>query len=175
METTTAAGLVRQQFQGSRRWSEGTVEGLTNEQAHWQPSGTAHSIAASYAHLVNAEDAFVNGLLQSKTPLAASEFAGRTGLSEPHPMGQMTSEWARQVQVDLPALRAYAAAVYAATDAYLSSIDDDELARPIDLTAMGYGMQSVGSILTTVMHNTLAHAGEIACVKGLQGLKGFSF
>lgn len=175
MGATTAAGLVRQQFQGSRRWSEGTVEGLTNEQANWQPGGTAHSIAASYAHLVNAEDSFVNGLLQSKPPLAASEFAGRTGLSEPHPMGEMTSEWARRVQVDLPVLRVYAAAVYAATDAYLSSIDDEELARTIDLSAMGYGMQTVGSMLTTVMHNTLAHAGESSCVKGLQGLKGFPF
>jgi uncharacterized damage-inducible protein DinB len=167
--------MVREQFRGTRRWSEGTVEGLTDEQANWQPSGRAHSIAASYAHLVNAEDAFLNGLLQSKAPLAASAFAGRTGMSEPHPMGQMTSEWARRVQIDLPALRAYAAAVYAATDAYLSSIDDAELARPIDLTAMGYGMQTVGSILTTVMQNTLAHSGEIACVKGLQGLQGYSF
>jgi hypothetical protein len=40
---------------------------------------------------------------------------------------------------------------------------------------MGYGMQTVGSILTTVMQNTLAHSGEIACVKGLQALQGYSF
>jgi hypothetical protein len=55
------------------------------------------------------------------------------------------------------------------------AIEDAELGRAIDLSAMALGVQSVGSLLTVVLHNILAHTGEISCLKGLQGLKGYPF
>jgi hypothetical protein len=35
MAANSAVALLRQQYQDSRGWSEGTVEGLTDEQANW--------------------------------------------------------------------------------------------------------------------------------------------
>jgi hypothetical protein len=42
------------------------------------------------------------------------------------------------VRADLPALRQYTDAVFAATDAYLPSLADADLRSPLDLTALGW-------------------------------------
>src|SRR5713101_2962239 len=99
---------------------EGTIEGVTDEQLHWMPAGTAHNIASTYAHLVLSEDMVVNGMIAGKPPLAATTWAGKIGLSEMPPQGSEGptdwSAWAKTVKVDLPKLREYAKAVYASTD-----------------------------------------------------------
>jgi uncharacterized damage-inducible protein DinB len=77
--------------------------------------------------------------------------------------------------VDLGQLHSYAQAVYAATDEYLGSLSDADLARTIDLSAMGLGQQSLGWLLSLMLNNITWHTGEIACLKGLQGKKGYPF
>ena len=83
--------------------------------------------------------------------------------------------WSRRVTVDLPALRRYGQAVYAATDEYVASLTPEALARPLDLSALGLGQQSVMFVLTALLVNASMHCGEISCLKGLQGLKGYPF
>ena len=84
--------------------------------------------------------------------------------------------WTRRVRVDLPALRSYAQAVYAATDAYLDTLTDADFARPFDLSALGLGQQTLASALTILVLNHVGTmTGEIACLKGLQGAKGYPF
>ena len=104
----------------------------------------------------------------------ATSFAGKSGFSEPPTPGVWT-EWARRVVVDLPAARAYAQAVYAATDSYLAGLTDEELNRDLDLSAMGLGTMKVSYLINTMLIDTAAHCGEISCIKGLQGAKGYVF
>lgn len=168
---------LREQIALTRQLLGGTVEGLTQEQAQWQPAGTAHNVAATYAHVVLGEDAVVNGALQGKAPLFATSWAGRRGLSAMPPQetaeGIDWSNWARTVRVDLPALRQYAQAVYGATDAYLAGLKPEDLDRQVDGPI---GRQSVqGLFYAVVILNANLHCGEIAAVKGLQGLKGYPF
>ncbi len=163
-------GLVRD----SRDFFEGTLHDVTPEQAAWVPAGRALPIAAQYAHVVAAQDFGLHGLLLGSAPLALGPWSGRTGMAElPPAFGEPWDGWAKQ-PFDLLALRAYARAVYDASDAYLARLDEAEMARTVDLTAAGFGEQTVGFVLVNgwVMNVNL-HCGEIACLKGLQAAKGY--
>lgn len=175
--------LLREHFQAAIQLLEGTMEGVTPEQAHWVPPGAANPIGANYAHVVVGQDLLINGRLKDGTPLFTGTWAGRTGLSElpsrPDPAKPGFpdwSKWARQVKVDLAGLRAYAREVYAATDAYLVSLTYADLARAVDLSALGLGRMPVKQLLLrALLGNALTHCGEISCLKGLQGSKGYPF
>jgi hypothetical protein len=178
-----AISLLREQIQAAHQLLEGTVGDVTPEQAHWSPPGRANPLGANYAHVVISEDATVNGLLRGGVPLFASTWTGKMGLSELPPMPDPSSpgfpdwsEWARRVKVDLAALRNYAQAVYAASDEYLASLTDDELNRPVSLSVLGLGESTVGYVINNgILGNTFSHAGEISCLKGLQGKRGYPF
>ncbi|GAB4457838.1 MAG: hypothetical protein Fur0044_51150 [Anaerolineae bacterium] len=170
-----AVSLLRQQFQMGHQFLEGTVQGVAAEHAHWTPPGKAQPLGANYAHVVISEDGLINMLLKGTPPLMASDWEGKIGLSEMPPQAPPWNEWASRVRVDLDTLRGYAQAVYGATDSYLASLSDEDLNRPLDLSAVGLGQQTVGSFLSTLVFNIHTHTGEIACLKGLQGLQGYPF
>jgi hypothetical protein len=178
--SSVAIGLLRRQVQLAHGTLEATMADVTAELAHAVPPGIANPLGATYAHLVCSEDLLVQGMLKQGALLGASTLAGRTGLSEPMPNpgpGQSAyADWTRRVRVDLPALRAYAQAVYAATDAYLASLHDIDLERPMDLSFVGLGQQTLGVMLSLlVLHHIGTETGEIACLKGLQGVRGYPF
>jgi uncharacterized damage-inducible protein DinB len=170
-----AVNLLRSQYQAVENgWLEPTVQGVTAEQAHWQaPGGRAAPIGAQYVHHILALDFLFLGFVRKGAPLAASSFAGKAGFSEPPPMEGDWNEWARRVRVDLDALHQYALAVYSAVDAQLAELSDDDLATPVDMTSLGFGQQTIGSFLTTLLIHGAVHTGEISVTKGLQGLKGY--
>jgi len=164
---------LRGQYQQAHGWLEGTMEGVTNEVAQKQPEGKATAIGAQYGHIVASEDGMINGLLRGQAPVMATTRAGRTGLSALPPGDEKWGNWARGVQVEIDTLRSYAQDTYAATDSYFASLSDSDLAKPVDLSFIGLGMQNVGFTLNILLGNVYNHCGEIACLKGLQGLKGY--
>lgn len=178
-----AISLFCEEIQAAHQLVEGTVANVTPEQAHWSPPGIAIPLGATYAHIVLSEDGTINGLLKGGAPLFASTWAGKVGVSEVPPMINPQkpgfpdwSGWSRRVRVDLAALRQYAKAVYAATDAYLASLADDDLSRSVDLSALGLGKSTVGYVLINgILGNSFSHGGEISCLKGLQGVRGYPF
>ena len=172
-ETVTSAVLARL-FQGAHGWLEGTINTLTPDLAAWTPPGLAVPAGAHYAHVLLSEDFLIGGAILGGAPLAMSSWQGRAGIGELPPPG-VWDEWARRVVVDLPAARQYAQAVYAATDAYLAGATEDDLAREVDISAFGLGIQTTEYVLNNLILNAAAHCGEIACLKGLQGAKGYGF
>ena len=174
-ETMDTVTFLREQIQSTREFLEGTMADVTADLAQWNAEGRALPIDAQYAHVIYAMDASLHGLLQGTAPLAATSWAGKTGFSDLPQIGPGTSweQWA-EGPFDLTALRTYAQAVYAATDAYVSDLSPDDLARDLDLSQMGLGMRTVGWMLTTGwILNANMHCGEISCLKGLQGQKGY--
>jgi len=171
----TATELYRNLLRMAHDALEGTMAGLTAEQAIWDPPGKASSIAANYVHVVVSEDTVVQRFLRGREPLAATSWTGRTGVSEMLPPGPGADlkAWSRRSQVDLPALRRYGQAVYDATDEHLAALSPDALTAPLDLSAFGLGERTVVFVLTIVVLNASLHCGEISCLKGLQGLKGY--
>ena len=183
-QTTTnpAVAFIREGAQVGHWYLDGTMADVTAEQAHYAPPGRANPIGATFAHVVCSEDLVVNGMLRQQAPLLASSHANTTGLSEPMPMpgspdwGEAYGAWARRVQVDLPALKAYAEAVYAATDMYLTSLSDADLERELDLSAVGFGTRKLGWMLNLLVLNHIGtETGEISVLKGIQGAKGYPF
>lgn len=168
-----AVALLRAQYEGAYGWLEATLGEISSEQAHWPPPGKANPIVAVYAHVLTGQDHAINGMLKGGQPLFATAWAGRTGLSEPPPPGLSWAEWGRAVRADLGALREYARAVYAATDAYLASLTSADLDRPFDLSCWDMGQQTVAVVLEMMLQEVSSHAGEIACLKGLQGVQGY--
>jgi hypothetical protein len=176
-----AISLLREQLQAAHYLLEGTVGELKPEQVHWPPPGKANPLGANYAHVVISEDATMNGVLKGGVPLFASSWSGKVGVSELPPMPNPNapgfpdwSEWGRRVKVDLAALRKYAQAVYAASDGYLASLTDSNLDRPVSLSALGLGESTVGYVLNNgIIGNAFTHVGEISCLKGLQGMRGY--
>src|SRR3990170_8678640 len=169
-----AITLLHQQIRSAHEIVEGTVADLTSEQAHWTPAGKAIAAAPLFVHLASGEDLFLN-MMTGRQPLAMGAFAGKTGASEPHPMGAY-DEWAQRVKVDLPQLQEYIGAVFKNTEEYVAGLKPEDLDREIDLTSAGLGKMTLGAFITmtSVIHPS-NHTGEISCLKGLQGGKGYPF
>ena len=150
-----------------------TAEDLTTELTHWIPPGIANPISAIYAHALIEEDAWV-GIPMDSAPLHESSFKGKTGISEIQ--NAITPEWAKSVEVNLERIGAYAEAVHATTKRYIDGLIDDDLDRMIDLSSIGEGEKPLGWLLGTVLINHTSWAtGEISCLKGLQGERGYPF
>ena len=168
-----AIELLYHQVRETYAWLEMTVGDVSGEQANWHPPGTANSICSSYAHLMITADAGFNSQLHGGMPIMATEFRGQIGLSEmPHAAGGW-NDWAR-LTVDWDALREYGRAVGECVERYLGSVSSAELDQRVDMTAYGLGVWKGIDIynLHGIGHPRL-HGGEIACLKGLQGVKGW--
>jgi len=170
-----SVNLLRALYKFGHEALEGTMADVTATLLTWQPMGIANSIGTNYAHIVTSEDFMVNSVIRGGAPLAASTWAGKIGLSEPPPLGADIHAWGKRVQIDLAALRTYAQAVYTETDNGLAALSDADLDRELDLTAMGFGKQTVSWLYGIMLANLHWHTGEIANLKGVQGQKGYPF
>ncbi len=145
---------------------------VTPEQAHWRPPGIANSICAVYAHVIVGADLAANTTIRGQPPLIASKWGGKVGLSELMPARDW-HEWASRVQMDLDVFRKYAGGVYESWDDCLASLSPGDLDRVVDLSAMGMGQRTIAGVLATQVEHFSGHCGEIACLKGLQGVTGY--
>lgn len=174
--------LLRDQLRQAHAFLDSAVADVTNDQAHWTPPGLANPLGATYAHILFGEDALVSAL-SLRQPLFAEKWAGRTGVSEMPPLADPGSalplgtewfDWGRRLSVDLPVLRSYGQAVWQASDDYLASLRENDLATTFDFSSAGFGNPSLTWVLSAgLIGHVFAHWGEIVCLKGLQGQRGF--
>ena len=168
-----ALAILRQQFKECNEWLEATMAGVTPEQAHWKPAGSANPLGATYAHALMTQDYVANMAIKGGAPLAATTWAKKVGISEPPPKDEITAWalWARLVQVDLAALKAYGQAVAASVDQMLMALTETELSRSVTTP---FGTSTVQFLISgAIIGHTHNHAGEISCLKGLQGARGY--
>ncbi|MCO6450079.1 MAG: DinB family protein [Caldilineales bacterium] len=164
----------RQAFKWATELLEMTIAGTSPEHLHWNPPGTANTLAALYAHAVCGIDGVLNLLLRNTASHFSTDWAGRTGVSEPR--WNITPEWSRSVRIDLAAMRPYVEMVYAEADAHMAALTEDDLEREINLSSQGLGKRNVDWCLSALMTGHVNNmAGEISCLKGVQGLQGYPF
>ena len=122
------------------------------------PSNVARA-GACYAQIVLCEDVSVHSALAVGSPLALTNWAGRTGLSELPPLvGPIDwRAWTCRVRLaDMAALRAYAQAVHAMTDTYLATLADDAFDPAHE--------ELPGRLLSALLLTMAMRHGEIACL-----------
>lgn len=174
--------ILRQSLNDAHETLEGTMDGVTEDVAHFVPVGKAIPIGALYAHVIISEDQLIQTWLQKKK-LLQEKWENKPGISIPMPLPgaddweNVYTQWVKDVRIDLPELKKYAQAVYAQSDAYLGSLTDtDVLDKTIDMSAMQLGQWPVARfIVRFVISHVDSICGEISALKGIQGLKGYPF
>lgn len=175
----TIIELLGQQVRDTRATLIGTTQDITEEVAHWQPPGTAHSIAATWAHAIFIEDLITNQILQSSQPLYQSQWRDRTGVNKLQPQPgdnweEGYAKWAQEAKIMLDQFREYNQAVFAATDSFLNSVTAVDVIKMIDATAIGMGQRAMYSVISNgIIAHTDNIVGEISALKGVQGFKGY--
>jgi hypothetical protein len=138
----------------------------------WRPApGVANPIGAVYAHAIGVEDLYIQRILQGKPTLWESQaWAERLGLPVP------PNDWNGVIEARpaAEALLPYRVAVYEASDAYVTSLTPERLSDSIEFPGSHWTMLR-GQLLGTVITHTAGHAGEIAALKGVFGVKGLPF
>jgi hypothetical protein len=149
------------------------VKSLTDEQLHFRPLDKGNHIAFMIWHCVRTEDLVINLMLQKKTPVWNEEGWDAKLELDPRSQGTgMSAEEAAALRInDLPAFVQYMEHTYSATNAYLSTLKEDDLDQVRDMP--GRGKDSLGGTLGSILvrHGT-GHLSEIWYVKGLLGLQG---
>ncbi len=175
----TALQLIKDQLKSVQEAFEGTVGDIQEDHLHKSPGGKAFPIGATYAHLVLSEDMIIHSMIQGKQPLYETTFKDKTGTDKPMPAwdenwSTANEEWSNSVKIDLAQLKEYAKAVFAATDEYVSGLTDEDLEKEIDLGS--WGKKTVADMLSGfVIGHTYSLMGELAALKGIQGVKGYAF
>lgn len=167
-----AKDFLQKQIGIQRALADAVIGGVTEEQANCTPPGTCNTIAAILLHVAGTDDAFTHARAQGKPLLWESgNWAERVGF--PMPPGR-AGYWAEAnaATLSLAPILEYQAAMRAALDAYVATVTDDELARTMPSP---FGEQPLYGILGLMVVHASSHFGEIAALKGAQGLKGLPF
>jgi hypothetical protein len=143
-----------------------------------EEGSTVGPIGAIYAHAVTAEDVFVQERLKGDRSIFFSGgWEARLRITHPGLPPRLTPEWGATAaaRLELETFGEYAQQVYAASEAYLAGLTDEDADRVLPAMPGGQAY-SAGWLLTNVVApHVPVHAGEIAALRGLAGLKGLPF
>jgi uncharacterized damage-inducible protein DinB len=144
-----------------------SLEDLDENVVHWEPGGTANTIAQLLAHVVSGQDLLVGDRLKGGTALHTQGWAAKTGIPEDRTLIWDKTAW----RLNLDGFREYHAAVDAQSRGYVESMTPADLEREI---AWIRGPERPVTWLFQVIfiNHALGHTGEISALKGVQGLKG---
>ncbi len=153
---------------------DGVTADLTQEQADWQPPGTALSIGTLYWHTMSGADHVVHGWGLGQPPIVQTGGWEEKVVvwQEPAQEGDHAAS-VHPVRVDLAAMHDYARAVSDAAQAWLGTLAPEDLERVVETPL---GELQLGPMLEIfVVWHISAHTGEISALKGCQGARGYPF
>lgn len=163
---------IRRQIAAARRTSDGAMQDTTEEQLNWLPPSTANSIKATLLHTLTSEDDFIQVLIQEKPSLWDSgSWSMKIGLAIP-PGRDGGWEEIKAATVPLAPVLAYGQVVRQATDAYVATLSAGDLDREVKIANQTL---LVAALLVMLANHASSHAGEIAAIKGIQGVKGLPY
>ncbi len=160
---------IQREMAGVRRAVDRTMKDMSPKLFNWAPPGTANTISATFIHLMNVEDNFIQKIIQDKPSVWESgAWSEKTGVQKPPSIGEDWSEFKNRL-IPIQPLLDYKLAVWAATDIYLATLTTKELDRKVKFAG---GERTVAEMLILSASQSHSHAGEIAALKGIQGVKG---
>ena len=161
--------LLRHEFALMRRHVTGIIQTLTKDDLLWTPPGVTNPIGTTLLHVLTGEDRLIQSVLQGKSSLwEADRWYERIGVIRLPVRGD---DWTGVdlTSLQVPALFSYVQVVEQATMSYLHLLDDTDLEEQVEV--YGQKQTRAESLFSIIIHNT-SHAGEIAALKGLQGMRG---
>ena len=167
-----AKTYVEKQIANMRSLTDDVVKGTTEDQFNWLPPGKLNPMSAVLIHIVGGEDFFIQAILQGKPRVwETGAWAKQIGIQIPPSPGHDWDE-CRCTRLALAPVLGYVQAVRAATDAYLAGLTAEELDRQVNFVGR---MVPASQMLALLVVHAAGHAGEIAALKGMQGVQGLPF
>jgi hypothetical protein len=161
---------IQQQMAGMRRTVDMTMKDMTSELLNWAAPGTANAISATFIHFMSVEDSFFQEIIQGKASVWNSgAWSQKTGIPKHPSIGEDWSGFKHR-QVAIQPLLDYQMAVWAATDTYLAAVTAKELDRKVNFDG---NECTVTDMIILSVSQSLFHCGEIATLKGIQGVRGY--
>jgi hypothetical protein len=152
-----------------------SIADLENEQLHWRANDSGTPISFVLWHYVRTEDNIIQFVLQRKpTVWMEGGWDKKFGLHATAQGTGMSLEDAQDLRLEpKEEFQSYMNAVWDATDAYLASADDELLQQKTTVKPLGE-MPIQSAIGNMCLTHGFTHLGEIAHLRGLQGLRGMA-
>ncbi len=167
-----AIAYIQREVNGLRWQANMILKETTDEQLNWTPPGIANPIGVTLLHIIGTEDQLVQQLLQGKPYLWESgNWSERVGVEVVPHEGRGWEE-CRKAHLSLAPIMAYQEAVCSATADFIASLSPEDLDRPIMLFGRE---QPIAIVLVIIVNHAILHMGEIAALKGIQGIQGLPF
>jgi hypothetical protein len=148
------------------------MKDITDEIFNWPPSGAISPISAIFIHMLTAEDYFIQSIIQGKLPCwVTQEWDRKIDVPIVPEQGRSWEEF-KTIQIQVAPVLSYEQIIRVATDGYLVDLTVDELDKQVNF--LGEEL-SVAEVLIKLVVHSASHAGEIAAVKGMQGIKGLPY
>jgi len=148
---------------------------LTAEQMAWRANDSGQPISFILWHYVRTEDNIIQFVLQRKpTVWLEGGWDEKFGLHRTAQGTGMSLSDAQNLRLEPKEdFQSYMNAVWDATDAYLAAADDEFLQQNTTVKPLGE-MPIQNAIGNMCLTHGFMHLGEIAHLRGLQGLKGMA-
>jgi hypothetical protein len=165
-DAMNATTFAKSQLEQSLGLLKTAADGMTDEEYNFDPAGTCNAAAKSHVHALASLDFFIlasakgEGMQWPATAAAAGlpanpmEIFGFAG------------------KIPSATIKDYGQRVQTAVLEYIGSLSDADLDRVIETP---FGKQSLAWTIQLMTVHASGHAGDIAAVKGMQGLKGLPF
>lgn len=156
LQTEQAFGLLKM-----------ATDGMDDAQYNLDAPGTSNAAAKSHVHALTAYDFFVLNKGKGGDQIWP-QFSSKHGLpANPNDM------WNYSGTISGAAVNDFSRDIKAAVMEYIATLSDEDLDREVD--TQFFGKQSLAWVLQLASMHAAGHAGDVAAVKGMQGLKGLPF
>lgn len=163
--------FIRRQIEAAWRTSDEVVANLADDALNWTPPGSANTISATLAHILGGEDTFIQAILQGKPRIWETQNWGEKFGVEATPAPKTHWEEYRGRAFSVGLFKDYQQVVRAATRSYLERLSEAELDRKIFFAG---SERTVAWMLILLVIHIVEHSGEIAALKGIQGVQGLA-
>jgi hypothetical protein len=160
---------VQQQHEA---WDK-AISDLTPEQMHFRPNGQGNHIGFIAWHYIRTEDNLVQFVFQNRKPTVwlAGGYDQKFGLPRTaQGTGMPPAEAAAMRLPPVEQWMAYQQAVWQATAAWLASVTEEDILRPVRIMPFG-DITVMTALRIPIVNHGFLHLGQVGHLRKLQGLK----
>ena len=167
--------FIRDSLRQMHNMYDDAVRELTPEQLHWRANDNGLPASFVLWHYVRTEDNIIQFVLQHKSTVwLDGGYDARFGLHRTAQGTGMSLQDAQNLRLEpMDDWKQYTQAVWKSTDEYLSAASDEALQEKTLVKPLGE-MPIQNAIGNMCLTHGFTHLGEIAHLRGLQGLRGMA-